>query len=102
MIKTRVAEILRDEGFIRAFKVVEETGKRLLRIYLKYDDENQGVINGVHRMSRPGLRHYVGYRDLRKFKNGFGMSVLTTSRGLMTDTQAREQKVGGELIFSIW
>ena len=102
-MKMRLLEILRDEGYLRTFKVVESTtGHGMIKVYMKYDDKNRSVINGIHRNSRPGLRSYIGYRDLSHYKNGFGISILTTSRGVMTDQQARDQKVGGELLCSVW
>jgi len=102
-LKLRIAEILKDEGYIRNYKVVERKGgKKDIKLYLKFDEEMQGAFRGIHRVSRPGLRRYVGYKDLPKFKSGFGLSILSTSRGVMTDYQAREKKVGGEVLCSIW
>jgi small subunit ribosomal protein S8 len=118
-IKISVAKILREEGFIKYFKVVRagsvkrnpKAGDKkdakplphnLLIVYLKYGPGGESVINGVERVSRPGLRRYVASHETPRILGGMGMSILTTSRGVMTGRDARRQNVGGEFICKVW
>ena len=101
-VKTRLAEILHSEGFIRAYNVVEEGPQGAIEVQLKYDNAGVPIINGIKRVSKPGLRIYVAKDRIPKVLNGLGVSILTTSKGIMTDRDARAQNVGGELICSVW
>ena len=101
-IKISVARILRDEGYIRNFKLIKDRKHGVLRIYLKYDELNQGVITGLKRMSKPGKRVYVKGKDIPLILNGMGIAVLSTSKGVLPDREARKANVGGELLCSIW
>ena len=90
------------ERYINNFKVIEDTKQGILRVYLKYSGDDVNVISGIRRMSSPGRRVYVGKTKIPRIVNGLGTAVLSTSRGLMTDREAREAGLGGELVFQIW
>jgi small subunit ribosomal protein S8 len=101
-LKKGVAEILRNEGYINDFSVIEQGRQAVLKIDLKYDEHHRGVITGLRRMSKPGRRMYVKYDKIPKVMSGLGVAILSTSKGIMTDRQARAQQVGGELLCHIW
>lgn len=102
-LKTRIAQILKDEGYIEDFKnEEEESGRSLLHVTLKYDDKAQPVIEGLSRISKPGLRRYSSADDLPTVRGGIGMAIVSTSRGVMTDHQARKDRVGGEVLCTVW
>jgi small subunit ribosomal protein S8 len=103
-IKERIAQILVREGYLRDVKRIKpkEGGGELLRIQLKYDKGGNPVIAGLKRVSRPGLRVYVGYREIPSVRRGLGVNILSTPRGVIVDREARKAKVGGELICSVW
>lgn len=101
-MKLEVAKILKQEGFIRTFKVLEEGPQGLIRIYLKYAEDGEPAIHGLRRVSRPGRRVYRGVEDLPKVRNGLGVAVVSTNRGVLTDEQARSLRVGGEVLCEIW
>jgi len=101
-MKISLAKILKGEGYIKNYKVLKEHGHGVLRIYIKYDEANQGVIAGLKRLSKPGRRMYVKKKDIPFVLNGMGISVLSTSKGILTDREARKQNVGGELLCSLW
>jgi small subunit ribosomal protein S8 len=101
-LKLRIVNLLREEGFIRNFKVIKEKPQDQLIIYLKYTPENSPVITGIERVSKPGKRTYVKESNLPSVRSGLGIAILSTSRGVMTDRQARALKVGGEHICSVW
>ena len=96
--KVSIAEVLLNEGYISAFEGVEQS----IKITLKYGPNNERVINGIKRISKPGLRIYAGYEDLPKVLNGLGIAIVSTSKGLMTDRQARTEKIGGEVLAYVW
>lgn len=100
-IKFEIAKILQKEGYIDK---VEEKGrsKKFLVIYLKYDENKKPAITGVKKISKPGQRVYKGYQEIKKIKGGYGLAVISTSKGLMSDKEAKKQKIGGEVIFEIW
>ncbi|MCA9601377.1 MAG: 30S ribosomal protein S8 [Polyangiales bacterium] len=100
-IKEHIAEILKQEGYIHDFKV-EGTFPKLLTVTLRYDQARKSAVVGIRRKSRPGRREYVGYRDIPRVLNGMGISIVSTSRGLMTDTTARDQRMGGEILCEVW
>ncbi len=101
-MKISVAKILKDEGYIKNFKLIKDRKHGILRIYLKYDELDQGVITGLRRMSRPGKRVYVQKKDIPLILNGMGTAILSTSKGILADHEARKANVGGELLCSIW
>ncbi len=101
-MKLRIAEILKEEGYINSFQVISEGPKRTIRIFLKYDEKGRPVIEGLKRVSKPGRRVYAGYREIPKVLNGYGINIVSTSKGIMTDKEARKKKVGGEIICSVW
>ncbi|HWP57151.1 MAG TPA: 30S ribosomal protein S8 [Candidatus Acidoferrales bacterium] len=103
-MKERIAHLLVEEGYLKEARKVKarKGGKDLLRIQLKYDREKNSVISGLRRVSRPGLRVYVGYREIPLIRRGLGISLLSTPKGVVVDREARRAKVGGELLCSVW
>jgi small subunit ribosomal protein S8 len=101
-LKVQIARIFKDEGYIKNFKVIKDNRQGILRIYLRYDEKNQGVIQWLVRVSRPSRRVYAGNDAIPKILNGLGISVLSTSKGILTDREARKQGVGGEIMCSLW
>ena len=101
-LKLEIVKILKTEGYIKNFKKVTEEGKNVLRIFLKYDEENNPVIHGVKKISTPGRRVYSGYKDLPRVYNGYGTVIVSTSSGVTTGKKATEKMVGGELVCTIW
>ena len=101
-LKLEIVKILKTEGYIKNFKKVTEEGKNTLRIFLKYDDDNNPVIHGVKKISTPGRRVYSGYKDLPRVYNGYGTVIVSTSSGVTTGKKATEKMVGGELVCTIW
>ena len=101
-MKISVAKILKSEGYIKNYKLLKDRKNGILRIYLKYDGYNEGVIIGLKRMSKPGRRLYVKKEDIPPVLNGMGIAVLSTSKGVLADREARKLNVGGELLCSIW
>ncbi len=100
--KGEIARILKKEGFITDYTVEGEGGKRVIRLYLKYLPDETPVLKGIDRVSRPGRRRYVNSTKIPRVLAGIGVAVLTTSNGVMTDAEARRQKVGGEVMFQVW
>lgn len=101
-MKTELAKVLLRERFINNFKVIENTKQGVLRIYLKYAGEDTSVISGIRRVSTPGRRVYVRKDGIPRVMGGLGTSIVSTSRGLMTDREAREAGLGGELVCQVW
>ena len=101
-LKIGIVDILKKSGFIRNYKLYREDQTGVLRVYLKYADKNRPVVQGLKRVSRPGRRVYKGYSELTKVRAGMGVAILSTPKGLMTDEHARENKVGGEVLCTIW
>jgi small subunit ribosomal protein S8 len=101
-MKKKIAKILLENGFIQNFVEVEDNKQNLLRIFLKYDHENKNLISGLSRISRSGLRIYAGEKEVSQMTKSVGITVLSTSRGVLTHHQAREAKVGGEVLLKIW
>lgn len=101
-LKLEIVKILKTEGYIKNFKKVQEDGHPIIRIILKYDDNNNPVIHGVKKISTPGRRVYSGYKELPRVFNGYGTIIVSTSSGVTTGKKASEKMVGGELICSIW
>lgn len=100
-LKVHLAEILKKEGFIDDFRV-EEGPARLLTLFLKYGRDRRPAFAGIRRASRPGRRYYVGHHDIPKVQNGMGVAILSTSHGVMTDRDARHQRLGGEVLCEVW
>jgi small subunit ribosomal protein S8 len=101
-LKTEIAKLLHREGYISNFKVIENDQEGVLRLYLKYSGQEQSVISGLKRVSKPGRRVYVQKSDIPKVLGGLGTTLLSTSHGLMTDKEAREAGLGGELLAQVW
>lgn len=101
-LKVNIASVLKAEGFIKNYKVISDQKQGVLRIYLKYIDEKDAVINEIRRVSKPGGRIYVGSEEIPRVKNGLGVAILSTSKGILTDRAAREARIGGELICTVW
>nr|MBF0221560.1 30S ribosomal protein S8 [Desulfobulbaceae bacterium] len=102
-MKVQVASLLKNEGYIKDFHIIEEKGtQNTLQIELKYDKAGKRVITGLKRVSKPGRRIYARYTDIPKVMTGLGVAFVSTSKGMLTDIQAREQKIGGEIICNIW
>jgi small subunit ribosomal protein S8 len=103
-LKAEIAKVLMRERYISNFKVVEVEGKRrdTLRLYLRYAGDDTPVITGIRRVSTPGRRVYVGKTGIPKVRGGMGTTVVSTSRGLMTDREARDAGLGGEIVFQVW
>jgi len=101
-LKTELAKVLRDEGFIRNYKFVKDTKQGVLRIYLKYGSGQSNIIMGLKRISKPSRRVYVKSKDVKPVLNGMGIAILSTSKGVMTDKRARREKVGGEILCNVW
>lgn len=101
-IKKELTKILYREGFVHGFKIIEYQEKRFLRILLKYQEDGSGVIASIDRVSRPGFRKYVGRDDIPRVLHGLGITILSTSKGVMTGKQARKLGLGGEVLCNIW
>jgi small subunit ribosomal protein S8 len=101
-LKLEIVKIMKTEGYIKNFKKIQEDGHNILRIFLKYDDDNNPVIHGVKKISTPGRRVYSGYKDLPRKYNGYGTVIVSTSSGITTGKKASEKMVGGELICTVW
>jgi small subunit ribosomal protein S8 len=100
-LKANIARVLKDEGFIKNFRLVRADNKHFLRIYLKAE-AGKKAINGIRRESKPGLRRYVGADDIPRVLNGAGIVILSTPKGVMTGREAKKSRVGGELLCSVW
>ena len=101
-IKKEIAEILKSEGFIKNVEYVEDDKQGVIRLFLKYGQNNERVITGLKRISKPGLRVYSKREDVPKVLNGLGIAIISTSEGLLTDKEARQKNVGGEVIAYVW
>ena len=101
-LKLEITKILKNEGYIRNFKKVGQDGRSYLRLFLKYDERNRPVIRGIQKMSKPGRRLYGGYLGMPRVFNGYGTLIVSTSDGVITGKKARERKVGGEILCSVW
>ncbi len=101
-LKTEVAKVLKDEGFIRNYKFIKDTKQGVLRVYLKYGPGQSNTIIGLKRISKPSRRVYVKSKDVKPVLNGMGIAILSTSRGVMTDKRARQENVGGEILCNVW
>jgi small subunit ribosomal protein S8 len=101
-LKIGLAKILKEEGFIKNFKIIKDRKQGVLRIFLKYNDDKTSVISGLDRVSKPSLRRYVKADEIPSVLNGLGIAIISTSKGVITDREARKLGVGGELICTVW
>ena len=101
-MKKAIAEILVNEGYVSAFEVIEDGKQGIIRVTLKYTGKKQKVLRGIRRVSKPGLRIYAGCEEMPRVMNGLGIAIVSTSKGIMTDKQARKENVGGEVIAFVW
>ena len=101
-LKKEIAEILKREGFVRDVEYVEDSKQGIIRIFLKYGQNNERVITGLKRISKPGLRVYAKTNEVPKVLNGLGIALVSTSNGLLTDKEARAKQVGGEIVAYVW
>ncbi|MEJ2698068.1 MAG: 30S ribosomal protein S8 [Desulfuromonadales bacterium] len=101
-LKVAVATVLRDLGYIKNFKTISDNKQGVLRVYLKFDEDNRHVIHEIKRISTPGRRVYVGKDEIPMVKNGLGCAILSTSKGVLADAAAREAEVGGEVLCTVW
>lgn len=101
-LKANIVRVLKEEGFIKNFRLQREEGRPTIKVYLKYADDGAPVIQGVRRISRPGLRRYASYEGFPRPLSGAGIAIVSTSKGVMTGQRARGQKVGGEILCEVW
>ena len=101
-LKSEIARILKEEGYIANYKAAEENGRKVIRVYLKYGPNDEMVIRDLQRVSRPGCRVYLGKSEIRRVQGGLGISIMTTPKGVMTGRQARREGVGGEILCEVW
>ena len=101
-MKLSIARILKKEGFVADYEVLKGKPHRMIKLYLKYDDNNQPILSGLERMSKPGLRVYVEQKEIPRIYGGLGLAILSTSSGVMTGKQAWRQGIGGELLCYVW
>ena len=103
-LKLEVVRILKEEGFIANYKTLFANGNKRgsIRVFLKYSPEKESVIRGIQRVSKPGLRIYRSYREIPRVRGGFAVTILSTPQGVLTDKQAKEKKVGGEILCQVW
>jgi small subunit ribosomal protein S8 len=101
-LKTEIARILKEEGYIANYKATEEEGQKILRVYLKYGPNHEAVIRDLKRISKPGCRVYIGKDEIKRVQGGLGISIMTTPKGVMTGRQARREGVGGEILAEVW
>ena len=101
-MKKAIAEILVNEGYVKSFETIEDGKQGVIRITLKYQGNKQKVLRGIRRVSKPGLRIYASCEDMPSVMNGLGIAIVSTSKGIMTDKQARKENVGGEVLAFVW
>lgn len=101
-VKLEIVKILKEEGFVNNYKLVGDGARRMIRIYLRYGPKGEQIVTKLERVSKPGCRVYVGSTSIPKVLGGIGINILSTSKGLMTDRQARKQRVGGELLCRVY
>ncbi|ABK17256.1 30S ribosomal protein S8 [Syntrophobacter fumaroxidans] len=101
-MKASLSRILKEEGYIKNFKLIKDDKQGIIRVQIKYGEHREGAITGIKRVSRPGCRVYVGHDEIPRVMNGMGIGIVSTSKGIMTDRQARKEGIGGELLCSIW
>lgn len=102
ILKTEIASLLKREKYIKNYKLIEDRKQGMLRIYLRYGPNNERIITNLKRISKPGLRRYKGSLDVPKVFSGLGMSIVSTSKGILTDRECRKMNVGGEILCEVW
>lgn len=101
-LKINIAKVLKSEGYIKNFKMISDGKQGIIKIFLKYDDRGAAIIGGLERVSKPSRRVYSSFDEIPKVLGGYGVQIISTSKGLVTDREARESRVGGEILFSVW
>ncbi|MBU2621381.1 MAG: 30S ribosomal protein S8 [Proteobacteria bacterium] len=101
-LKTELAKVLKNEGFIKNYKFLKDNKQGILRVYLKYGQDRNSAIFGIERISKPGRRTYVKSNEMKPILSGMGLAVLSTSKGVMTDKRAAKEKLGGEVLCKVW
>lgn len=101
-MKKSIAQILVDEGYVKSFQIIDDGKQGIIRMTLKYGENKSQIITGLRRVSKPGLRIYSSSEDMPKVMKGLGIAIVSTSKGVMTDKQARKENVGGEVLAFIW
>jgi small subunit ribosomal protein S8 len=101
-VKKEIARLLKDEGYITDYKILAERRSKIIRVFLKYMPDKTRVMRGIKRVSRPGLRVYRGSEELPKVNGGLGVSIISTPKGILSDRQSRQQKMGGEVVGYVW
>jgi len=101
-LKANVVRVLKDEGYIKNFRLSREEGRPVIRVYLKYQDNGTSVIQGLRRISRPGLRRFSSYNEFPRPLSGAGVAIISTSKGVLSGQKARQLKVGGEVLCEVW
>jgi small subunit ribosomal protein S8 len=101
-LKLEIVKILKTEGYIKNFKKANQEGANVIRVFLKYDDNTVPIIHGIEKVSKPGRRVYMGYKNMPRVYNGYGTLIVSTSQGVTTGKKAAEKKVGGEIICTVW
>lgn len=101
-LKVELAKVMRNEGYIKNYKLIKDTKQGVLRVYLKYGTDARSAIYHLERVSRPSRRVYVKGKEIKPFYNGTGIAILSTSKGIMTDQEARKENVGGEILCRVW
>jgi small subunit ribosomal protein S8 len=101
-MKVEIAKLLKEEGFIKSYKIIKDKKQGVLRVTLKYTPDNDAIITGIKRISKPGRRVYVGKDEIPKAMGGVGVAILTTSKGLLTDKKCRQEGLGGEVVCFVW
>jgi small subunit ribosomal protein S8 len=101
-LKANIVRVLKEEGYVRNFRLHREEGRPMIKVYLKYADDGQAVIQSIRRVSRPGLRRYVGYQEMPRPLSGAGIAIVSTSKGVMTGNKARGLKIGGEILCEVY
>ena len=101
-LKINLANVLKAEGYIKNLRIISDGQHRYIRLFLKFDKNGVPVIDGLKRISKPSCRVYAGYDEIPEVLNGYGVNIVSTSKGIMTDREARKQKVGGEILCAVW
>ncbi len=101
-LKINLANVLKSEGYIKNLRIISDGQHRYIRVFLKFDKNGIPVIEGLKRISKPSCRVYAGYNEIPEVLNGYGVNIVSTSKGIMTDREARKQKVGGEILCAVW
>ncbi len=101
-MKKAIVEILNEEGYIKNYQIIDDGKQGIIRVTLKYGQNNEKVITGLKRVSKPGLRIYAGAEELPKVLKGLGIAIISTSKGVMTDKKARKENIGGEVLAFVW